>query len=85
MKKVIPIIWLFSYILSNFEIHLLWKYFSIYLKVFKRRFYLKKAMIHAFKFFSRLFFVFKILDLHSEVLCLIEAEYKQVMDREFVS
>lgn len=36
-------------------------------------------------FFSRLLFLFKNLDLGSEVLCLTEAEYKQVMDKEFVS
>lgn len=71
-----------THLLSNFEIHLFWKYFSIYLNAFKRRFDLKKAMIHAFIFFS---FLLKNLDLGSEVLCLIEAEYKQVMDKEFVS
>lgn len=85
MKKVIHIIWLFSYLLSNFEIHLFKKYFSTYLKAFKRRFDVKKAMIHVFKIFSRFLFLFKNLDLGSEVLCLIEAEYKQVTDKQFVS
>lgn len=59
IKKIIQVIWFFSYPLTNFEIY------SLFLKYFpstssREDLYLKKAMKCVFKFFSRLLFLFKI-------------------------